>query len=75
MDRDDIVYFIVWIILYAILFTLFNFLAAWLWEVIAVGIFGLPVLGYWKMFGLRILLGFLFPTHISLNELEALRRG
>ena len=68
MDRDDIVYFVVWVILYAILFTLFNFLAVWLWEVIAVGIFGLPVLGFWQMSGLRLLIGIILPKHISPND-------
>lgn len=39
-----------------------NFFAVWLWGVIAVGIFGLPALGFWSMFGLRFLLSIILPS-------------
>ena len=59
MDTAEIV---AEIIVVVALFFIFNFLATWLWGVIAVGIFGLPSLGYWQMFGLRILLGLCIPS-------------
>lgn len=50
------------IFLFIILFVIFNAIAVWLWGIIAVGIFGLPALSFWQMFGLKILLGWIIPT-------------
>ena len=36
-------------------------IGCWLWGVIMVGIFGLPVLTYWQFFGLMWLLHILLP--------------
>lgn len=41
-------------------------IACWLWGVIMVGIFSLPALTGWQMFGLMILANLVLPTsHIS----------
>ena len=50
------------ILLIVVLFVIFNAIAVWLWGIIAVGIFGLPALNFWQMFGLKILLGWIIPT-------------
>lgn len=47
---------IVGTILILIADTLFS---VWLWGVIAVGIFGLPALGFWQIIGLKVLISFL----------------
>lgn len=40
--------------------------ACWLWGIIMVGIFSLPALTGWQMFGLMILAGLILPTsHVS----------
>lgn len=36
-----------------------TFFAVWLWGVIAVEIFGLPVLSFWQLIGLKVLISFL----------------
>lgn len=58
MDREELIATLVAIFL--VLFGL-NFIAVWLWGILAVGIFGLPALSYWQMFGLRVLLGIILP--------------
>lgn len=40
-------------------------IAAWLWGLIVVPVFGAPVLGYWQMYGIIILIKLLFPMNIS----------
>ena len=42
-----------------------NFIAVWLWGIIAVGIFGLPALTFWQMFGLVWLVRLILPSNIS----------
>lgn len=40
--------------------------ACWLWGIIMVGIFSLPTLTGWQMFGLMILASLILPTsHVS----------
>lgn len=51
---------IVAIILTLALWILWECFLVWLWGVIMVGIFSLPSLGFWQLFGLQILLGSLF---------------
>ena len=53
------------ILLIAVLFVIFNAIAVWLWGIIAVGIFGLPALSFWQMFGLKILFDWILPTHLG----------
>lgn len=61
MDGDTIL----WIVIVAIVFFIgLNFIAVWLWGAIAVGVFGLPALGFWQMLGLRILLNLIIPTSV-----------
>ena len=45
-----------------------NFIALWLWGIIAVGIFGLPALTFWQMFGLVWLIRLILPSNISYNN-------
>lgn len=40
-------------------------IATWLWGLIIVPIFGAPVLGYWQMYGIIILIKLLSPINIS----------
>lgn len=40
-------------------------IATWLWGLIIVPVFGAPVLGYWQMYGVIILIKFLLPINIS----------
>lgn len=37
-------------------------IACWLWGIIMVGIFALPMLTGWQMFGLMLLLNVIMPT-------------
>ena len=39
-----------------------NFIAVWLWGIIAVGVFGLPSLTFWQMFGLVWLVRLILPN-------------
>ena len=50
-----VVFFIVFLSLF-----IYAAIGCWLWGLIMVPIFGLPVLGYWQMFGLMWLLRMLF---------------
>jgi hypothetical protein len=47
-------------------------LQAWLvmilWNWIAVGLFGAPVLGFWMAFGLRWLCSLLFKSKVTVNK-------
>lgn len=47
-------------------------LKAWivmlLWNWIAVGLFGAPVLGFWMAFGLRLLCSLLFKNVVTVNK-------
>lgn len=45
-----------------------NFIALWLWGIIAVGIFGLPALTFWQMFGLVWLVRLILPSNISYKD-------
>ena len=40
-------------------------IATWLWGLIIVPVFGAPVLGYWQMYGIIILIKLLLPMNIS----------
>ena len=40
-------------------------IALWLWNAIAIPVFGAPALGYWQMYGLILLLRLIVPTSIS----------
>ena len=40
-------------------------IANWLWGLIIVPVFGAPVLTYWQMYGIMILIKLLFPINIS----------
>ena len=48
-----------------VLFILETILGLWLWGVIAVGVFGLPALTFWKFVGLEILLYILLPSRTN----------
>lgn len=43
-------------------------IAMLLWNALAVGLFGLPVLTYWQIFGIKILLGIIFPSSFNWNS-------
>ena len=53
------------IALVAILCLLGAAIAMWLWNVIMVPLFGMPVLGYWQMYGIIILARLIFGSRIS----------
>lgn len=40
-------------------------IANWLWGLIIVPVFGAPVLTYWQMYGIMILIKLLFPINMS----------
>lgn len=42
---------------------LLSVIVMWLWNWIAVGLFGLPVVGFWEAFGIWLLSGILFKGH------------
>lgn len=48
-----------------IVFVITNFLAWWLWGIVAVGYFALPALSFWQILGLRVMLYFIIPTRLS----------
>lgn len=58
------------IFLVIVLFILETVLGLWLWGVIAVGVFGLPALTFWKFVGLEILLYILFPSRINTTSIR-----
>ncbi len=43
-------------------------IATWLWGLIITPVFGAPVITYWQMYGIRILLNILLPNHNSLSS-------
>lgn len=43
-------------------------IATWLWGLIIVPVFGAPVLGYWQMYGIIILIKLLFPISVSSSK-------
>ena len=51
---------------------LFGFIGAaialWLWNVIAIPVFGAPVITYWQMYGLMILIRLILPTSTSTKK-------
>ena len=47
------------------IFFLSNTIAVWLWGIIAVEVFHLPVLTFWQMVGLRVLIWMLAPFKIT----------
>lgn len=48
------------LLLAAVLFVLYTAVGLWLWNVIAVAVFGLPTLTFWQFYGLMWLCKFLF---------------
>ena len=68
-DNDLIFLFLEVIIVILFLFLLVG-VATWLWGVIMAGIFGLPALTYWQMWGLQILIWILIPTGKNISEGE-----
>lgn len=50
---------VVFIIVFLSIFV-YAAIGCWLWGLIMVPVFGLPMLGYWQMFGLMCLLRMLF---------------
>lgn len=40
-------------------------IANWIWGLIIVPVFGAPVLTYWQMYGIMILIRLLFPINMS----------
>ncbi len=53
------------ILLVAVLCLLGAAIAMWLWNVIMVPVFGMPVLGYWQMYGIMILARMIFGRSSS----------
>lgn len=43
-------------------------IAMLLWNALAVGLFGLPVLTYWQIFGIKILLNIMLPSSFNWNS-------
>lgn len=43
-------------------------LVMFLWNWVAVGLFGAPVLGFWMAFGLRWLCSLLFKSKVTVNK-------
>ena len=68
-DNDLIFLFLEAIIVILLLFLLVG-VATWLWGAIMVGVFSLPALTYWQMWGLQILIWILIPTGKSISKGE-----
>ena len=68
-DNDLIFLFLEVIIVILFLFLLVG-VATWLWGVIMAGIFGLPTLTYWQMWGLQFLIWILIPTGKNIGKGE-----
>lgn len=43
-------------------------IAMLLWNALAVGLFGLPVLTYWQVWGIKILLNIILPSSFNWNS-------
>ena len=48
------------VIAFAIVVFLGAAIAMWLWNAIMVPVFGLPILGYWQMYGIMVLAKLIF---------------
>lgn len=55
------------ILVIALLF-LSSAITMWLWNWIAVSLFGLPVIGYWQAFGLQLLCHILFGRTVTVRS-------
>ena len=71
MKKDnDLMFLFLEVIIVILLSFLLVGVATWLWSVIMVGIFGLPALTYWQMWGLQFLIWILIPTGKSISKGE-----
>ena len=53
------------ILVFVICIFLYAALGMWLWNIILVPLFGVPVIGYWQMYGIMILIRLFFPINMS----------
>ena len=58
------------IFIFVIIVFLYAALGMWLWNIILVPMFGIPVIGYWQMYGIMILARLIFgrSSTSSLND-------
>lgn len=45
-------------------------IAVWLWSIIIVPVFNAPVLSYWQMYGLILLVKLMFPLRFSSSGIK-----
>ena len=48
---------------------IFAGIAAWMWGLIIVPVFGAPVLTYWQMYGIMVLISCILPTRVNTSNL------
>lgn len=70
MSNDSIGYLVLFGILVLVIVLAFAevWIAMLLWNALAVGLFGLPVLTYWQIFGIKILLNIMLPSSFNWNS-------
>lgn len=70
MSNDSIGCLVLFGILVLVIVLVFAevWIAMLLWNALAVGLFGLPVLTYWQIFGIKILLNIMLPSSFNWNS-------
>jgi hypothetical protein len=58
--------------LYLLFLIGFAFLGAWLWNLILIPLFHFPMIEWWQILGLEILLWILLPGHSVVKEIKEL---
>lgn len=48
---------------------IFAGIAVWMWGLIIVPVFGAPVLTYWQMYGIMVLISCILPTRVNTSNL------
>lgn len=48
---------------------IFAGIAVWMWGLVIVPVFGAPVLTYWQMYGIMVLLSCILPSRINTSNL------
>lgn len=68
--NDGILILLLELIIVVLLLFLLVGVATWLWGIIMVGVFSLPALTYWQMWGLQFLIWILIPTGKNISKGE-----
>lgn len=68
--NDEFSFLLLELIICVLLLFLLVGVATWLWGAIMVGVFSLPALTYWQMWGLQILIWILIPNGRRISKGE-----